>query len=232
MNLGALIAALADVDTPTVCNALVRLDPSLKGRNSTLDPVVPADAAMAPFTGVALTAKIVSSEPPADDHAALQARRFAYYRYLGAAQGTPSVIVMQDCGTRPGFGCIWGEIQVAIHRAMGLHGAVTDGAIRDLQAMRPDFGLLGGKVCPGSGFAHFVDFGTPVKVFGLDVNPGDLVHADRHGCVVIPAALADELPQAILRVAAREQTLLAALAAPGIDAQALIAAWTRFEATR
>ena len=56
-----IFAALAGVDTPTVCNAMIVLDPSLRGKNYTLDSVIPANADMASFTGHALTAKIVSS---------------------------------------------------------------------------------------------------------------------------------------------------------------------------
>jgi regulator of RNase E activity RraA len=223
-----LIAALAGVDTPTVCNALITLDASLKGRHYTLDPVVPGAPDLPPFTGYALTAKIVSSEPPADGHDALLARRFAYYRYLSQAR-RPSLVVMQDCGSRRGLGSIWGEINASIHKAMGLAGAVTDGAIRDLGSLPSGFQLIGGNVCPGSGFAHLVDFDTPVQVFGLAVSPGDLVHADRHGCVVIPPALAPRLPAAIGRVVQREKALLNAVNAPGFDCDRLIAAWRQFE---
>jgi regulator of RNase E activity RraA len=221
--------ALAGVDTGTVCNAMIVLDPSLRGKNYTLDAVLPPGAEMPPFTGYALTAKIVSSQPSKDGHDAMLARRFAYYRYLEQARGKPSVVVMEDCGERRGMGCIWGEIQVSIHKAMGVAGAVTNGAIRDIGSLPAGFGLLGGNVCPGSGFAHLVEFDTPVSVFGLPVSPGDLVHADRHGCVVIPAGLVEELPAAITRIAQRETTLMAALQAPGMGYEQLVAAWKVFE---
>jgi len=223
-----LFDALACVDTGTVCNAMIVLDPALRGKNYTLDAVVPASAEMPSFTGYAVTAKIVSSRPSKDGHDTMLERRFAYYRYLQQAR-RPSVVVMEDCGEPRGMGCIWGEIQVSIHKAMGLVGAVTNGAIRDIGSLPPGFGLLGGNVCPGSGFAHLVEFDTPVNVFGLPVSAGDLIHADRHGCVVIPASLQDALPAAIARVAEREQTLLAALNAPGFDADKLAAAWRVFE---
>lgn len=227
----AVIAALAGVDTPTVCNALIALDPSLKGTNYTLDPVVAADTAMPSFTGYALTAKINSSEAPADDEDTLLARRFAYYRYLEQAR-KPAVVVMQDCGTRRGYGSFWGEINVSVHKAMGLCGAITDGAIRDLGSLRSDFHLIGGNVCPGSGFGHLVAFDTPVSVFGLPVHPGDLIHADRHGCVVVPSQLAADLPTAIARLMKRERTFLATVNAPAVDSDQLIAAWLQFQKDR
>jgi regulator of RNase E activity RraA len=42
-------------------------------------------------------------------------------------------------------------------------------------------------------FAHLEDFDRPVNVFGMDVYPGDLVHADDHGAVIIPYAIAAEV---------------------------------------
>jgi regulator of RNase E activity RraA len=225
----SIFEALAGVDTPTVCNAMIVLDPSLRGKNYTLDAVVPANADMKSFTGYALTAKIVSDKPTKDSHETMLARRFAYYEYLEKARSRPSLVVMEDGGEQRGMGCIWGEIQVAIHRAMGLVGAVTNGAIRDIGTLPEDFPLIGGNVTPGSGFAHLVEFDTPVNVFGLAMSPGDLVHADRHGCIVIPADLVDALPKAIARVAERERTLLGALGAPGVTAEKLKEAWKVFE---
>jgi regulator of RNase E activity RraA len=223
-----IVEALAGIDTPTVCNALIVLDPSLRGKNYTLDTVVPASSSLSSFTGYALTAKIVSSEPSRDSHEVMLARRFAYYRYLSQAR-RPSLIVMEDCGSRPGLGSIWGEVNASIHKAMALTGAVTHGAIRDLGSLPAGFPLIGGSICPGSGFAHLVEFDTPVNVFGLPVAPGDLIHADRHGCVVIPPALVLSLPAAIARVAHRERALLAVVNAPGLDDKKLAAAWRVFE---
>ena len=244
-----IIDALAGIDTPTVCNALIVLDPSLRGKNYTLDALIAANLegsggdgiasppsggrpgggpAAATFTGYALTAKIISSEPSRDGHDAMLARRFAYYRYLSEAR-KPSLIVMEDCGRPRGLGSIWGEINVSIHKGLGLKGAVTNGAIRDLDSLPGGFPLIGGNVCPGSGFAHLVEFDTPVNVFGLPVSPGDLVHADRHGCVVVPSAWVAALPAAIARVAQREKTLLSVVNAPDFDYEKLVAAWKMFE---
>jgi len=226
-----LLAALAGIDTPTLCNALIVLDPTLRGRQYTLETVVPARPDTAPFTGYALTARIVSSEPPRDDHDTLSARRFAYYAYLAQAAG-PALLVMEDCGPRRGMGSIWGEINASIHKALGLVGAVTNGAIRDLDSLPDGFALIGGNVCPGSGFAHLVAFDTPVEVFGLPVAPGDLVHADRHGAVVVPPHLWAALPEAIASVLQRERRLLATVNAPGLSHERLVAAWQAFEVKR
>jgi len=224
----AIIEALRGIDTPTVCNAMIVMDPTLRGKNYTLDTVIAANPGLPPFTGYALTAKIVSSQPCTDGHEAMMQRRFAYYKYLAAA-GRPTVMVMQDCGSRRGVGSIWGEINASLHKAMGVAGVVTDGAIRDLDTLPAGYQLLGGNVTPGSGFAHLIDFDTPVSVFGLPVRPGDLVHAERHGCVVIRADLIDRLPAAIARVQQRETTLLDVLNGPDFDYDKLVQAWHQFE---
>jgi regulator of RNase E activity RraA len=229
--MSSLLARLRGVDTPTLCNALVTIDPALKGRRYTTAPVVPADPDHAPVSGFARTARIISSEPPADPPDTIRDRRFAYYRYVASGTG-PAIVVMQDIGSRPGFGCIWGGLNVALHKGLGVVGAITDGGIRDLGALAPDFLLLGGTVTPGSGFAHLVDFDTPVEVFGLVVRPGDLVHADRHGAVVIPMETVSRLEATIDLVLRREAILFEAAAAEGFDHSRLLEAWGRFEAER
>ncbi len=227
----SLLARLRTVDTPTVCNALVTIDPALKGRLSTTAPVIPARPGPGAVAGYARTARIISSEPPVDPPDAIRTRRFDYYRYI-AAGPVPSVVVMQDIGRRPGFGCIWGGLNAALHKGLGTSGAITNGAIRDLDEIDPAFLLLGGAVTPGAGFAHLIDFGMPVEVFGLPVNPGDLIHADRHGAVVIPPDAAPQLEAAIGLVLRREKILFDAAAAEGFDHPRLLEAWARFEAER
>jgi regulator of RNase E activity RraA len=47
-----------------------------------------------------------------------------------------------------------------------------------------------------------------VNVGGLTVRPGDLVHADQHGVLLIPDAIAAELPAAADRIVEREQEFI------------------------
>jgi len=224
---GKLSKLLLEVDTPTVCNALRVIDPTSCGKNYTIDRVIPADKTLPPVLGYAKTARIMSSEPPADP-SAIRARRFDYYRYV-AAGPRPSIVVMQDCGSRPGYGCIWGALSVAMHKGLGVAGAITNGAIRDLASLSPGFQLLGGNVCPGSGFAHLIDFDTPVTVFGLHVTPGALMLADQYGAVLIPDSFVPPLYRAIKLVQRRESALLAATEREGFDYDAFVAAWEAME---
>lgn len=222
-----LAELLKTVDTPTLCNALIAVDPALRARGYTTGSVVCADPSLPPMTGFACTARINSSEPADAPPDAMRQRRFDYYRYI--AEGpNPRIVVMQDIGGTRGLGCLWGGVNASIHKSLGVAGAVTDGAIRDLGTLPSGFQLLGGNVCPGSAYAHLVEFDVPVSVFGLDVTPGDLIHADHHGAVSIPVSALPKLPAAIDMVLRRETEFLAALASGG-GYESLIQAWRIME---
>ena len=83
--------------------------------------------------------------------------------------------------------------------------------------------MLAGSVGPAHAYSHVEAFDLPVTVAGMPVSTGDLVHADRHGAVVIPLAAVGELPAAARKVAAREAKILAVARAQGCTAEKLIA---------
>jgi regulator of RNase E activity RraA len=68
---------------------------------------------------------------------------------------------------------------------------------------------------------HAVDFGTQVNVAGMIVRDGDLIHADRHGAVVIPDGLARKVIEAAALIARREAVLIGASRQPGFNFDAL-----------
>ena len=137
------------------------------------------------------TALIRSALPPGLSAAEQRQARLEYYRYV-ADGGGPKIVVIQDVDSRIGFGCFWGEVQTAIHKALGCRGLVTDGGVRDLDAVAPEFQVLCGKVTPSHAWVHAIAFGGTVDVFGMVVRSDDLIHADRHGAVVIPHEVARE----------------------------------------
>ena len=126
-------------------------------------------------------------------------------------------------GAHAGTGAFWGEVQSAIHRGMGAVGLVTNGSIRDLPQWAPGFQVLAGNIGPSHAFSHVEAFDLPVNVAGMPVRTGDLVHADRHGAVVVPLAAVRDLPAAARKVAAREAKILAVARAPGCTAEKLVA---------
>jgi regulator of RNase E activity RraA len=223
MDTDAIIATLRRHDTPTVWNALTKLrGNSVEGL--TLGAPIASDPALR-MVGYAVTARMTSDHPAPLSQAEKDEIRFAYYRMVGSAPG-PRIVVMEDAGTRPGLGSIWGEVHAAIHRALGCDGVITNGAMRDLDAL-DGFPILAGSICLGNGFTQIREIGQPVTVFGLTVRPGDLIHADRHGAMVVPPDHLPALPAAIEALLAGEQALIRAARAPGFDAEALISLWQK-----
>jgi regulator of RNase E activity RraA len=221
-----LVAELRTVDTPTVCNALELLAPARRGYGFTTRPLVCTRPDLAPIVGVARTATIRSAHP--SDLSVAEARELsdAYYSYVDAGP-KPSVVVIQDIDEQRGYGSFWGEVNSAIHSGFGCVGVVTDGGVRDLADIAPGFQMLAGQVIPSHAFVHVVDIGRPVTVAGMRVRDGDLVHADRHGAVVVPHDVAAGVREAADRVIRRERVILDAARSPGFDAERLRAAQGR-----
>ena len=140
--------------------------------------------------------------------------RIGYYAYIEAGP-RPSVAVIADRDiAEPGVGAFWGEVQTNVHKALGCDGVITDGSVRDLPMMAPGFFVLAGSVMPSHVHADIVAFDTPVTIMGLTIEPGDLIHADRHGMAIVPQAAAAEVPAAADLLARREKVLLDACRRP------------------
>jgi regulator of RNase E activity RraA len=172
------------------------------------------------MVGYARTALIRSALPPGLSAAEQRQARLEYYRYV-ASGGGPKVVVIQDVDSRIGFGCFWGEVQTAIHKALGCQGLVTDGGVRDLDAVAPGFQVLCGKVTPSHAWVHAIAFGGTVDVFGMIARSDDLIHADRHGAVVIPREVAREVAKAAELCARREEPILKVARSPDFSLEAL-----------
>lgn len=218
----ALIDVLRSVDTPTVCNALELATGGRSAHGFTYGTLIAAPGPKAPMLGYARTARIRAMAPATDPPPQLRARRLAYYRYVASTSPLqPTLVVMQDLDTRPGTGAFWGEVNSTVHRALGVAGVLTNGSVRDLGDLAPDFPILAGSIGPSHAHVHVVDFGEPVEVFDLRVTHDTLLHADRHGAVLIPPQVLAELPACIRQTQRKEAPLLAAARRPGFDVDAL-----------
>lgn len=224
-----LLARLAEADTPTICNALELVVPQRRATGFTSRPLVVASPSLKPIVGLARTATIRAREPSSRTSAEAKKLRLDYYRYIAAENGLPTIAVIQDLDDPPGFGAFWGEVNSAVHKGLGCLGCVTNGSIRDLDALAPGFQLLAGSVGPSHAWVHIEAFGCDVNVHGMTVRHGDLVHADRHGAVVIPVEAAAQLPEAIELCQRREAPILTAARAPGFSVEKLAAAWAEAE---
>jgi regulator of RNase E activity RraA len=200
-------AALRAFDTPTICNALEVVVPERRALGFTTDTLICPYPQLPPMVGYARTALIRSALRSGLSGAEQRQARLEYYRYVASGDG-PKVVVIQDVDWRIGFGCFWGEVQTAIHKGLGCQGLVTNGGVRDLDAVAPEFQVLCGKVTPSHAHVHSIAFGNTVDVFGMIVGSDDLIHADRHGAVVIPHEVAREVPKAAELCGRREAPIL------------------------
>ena len=227
----AMLDVLRSVDTPTVCNAIEAVQGKRGFNNFTKSTMVASAPDEKAVVGYALTAKVAASAAPQEPADETKKRRMAYYKYMAEGQ-QPSVAVIEDCDFPNCVGAFWGEINTTIHKGFGVSGVVTNGVVRDLGDLPSGFPVIAGSVGPSHAFVHVKTFGTPVSIFGLAVEQGDLIHADRHGALVIPAEITSSLKNAIETLIATERLILDPANQPGFDFEAFTEAWTEFEEAR
>ncbi len=216
---------LRKLDTPTVCNALEIVAPRRRGYGYTVKPLLCTRPDLPPMVGFARTATIRAQHPSLITGAEARQRQDDYYSYVATGL-TPAIMVIEDLdGDDRGYGSWWGEVNSNVHKGLGCLGVITDGSVRDLPDIAPGFQMLADRVGPSHAFVHPVDHGIPVTVAGMHVEHDDLIHADQHGAVVIPAELAAAVPGAAADIARREAVIIAAAQEPGFDMERLRKAW-------
>ena len=182
---------LKKYDTPTVSNALefFELQPKVKGfMNHTMQSAIKIDE---PMVGYAVTAKCSASYPPTPAQMALVEQHYA--NVLNTPQ---AVTVIQDVDPAP-IGSFWGEVNVSQHKALGSVGTITEGGVRDLTEIEKiGFGYFSTCILVSHAYIHMEDVNCPVQAGGITVYPGDLIHADRHGALVVPNEIVGELADA------------------------------------
>ena len=211
---------LTEWDTPTICNGLEHLSSEYRVKSFTVEQMQCFDPSLPPIIGYARTAMIRSMTPPEGKPEDIREMRARYYETISAPPN-PSISVIQDLDPTPGFGAFWGEVNTAIHKGLGCLGVVTNGSFRDIDACAPGFQLLGGKVAPSHAWVHLVAIECEVNIFGMAVKPNDIIHADRHGAVVVPEECVKELPSAIDVLTRREAVILEVARSPGFSVEIL-----------
>ena len=225
-----LFNLLSRVDTPTVCNAIEVVQGKRGFQGFTRGTMVCTEPGIA-VVGYAATAQIAALAPPTEQPEVIRARRMAYYKAMFDAP-RPCVAVIEDLDYPNCIGAYWGEINTTIHKGFGLSGALTNGVVRDLGDLPQGFPVIAGSVGPSHGFVHVRSIGQPVRVMGLEVHHGDLVHADRHGAVVVPPDVTGSLANAIRKLQETERLVLDPARAPGFDFTDFEVAWAAFEKAR
>lgn len=198
------VEALRNISSPTIANAIETFEVRPRGEGYTnvgVQCFFPERGAM---VGYACTAMILSGQPAASRRLV---SRTEYWEYVGQAP-LPKVNVVQDISPVP-LGAYFGEVNSHIHLALGSNGVITNGTVRDLEEVRATkFNVFASGVSVSHGFAHLEDFNRPVKVFGMTVQPGDLIHADQHGAVVIPKSIARDVVAAARSIERAEREMI------------------------
>jgi regulator of RNase E activity RraA len=222
-----LLETLGRYDTPTICNALEIVAPERRLVGYTTKPLVCPFPNLPPMVGYARTVTIRSVVKSSLAAAEQSKRRIAYYEYVGTGEG-PRIVVIQDIdGPDVGYGAFWGEVQSNVHKALGCLGVVTDGSIRDIPQWAPGFQALAGSVGPSHAWVHADSFSGEVRVAGMTVRSGDLIHADCHGAVVIPLDVAAKVPEAAELCGRRETPILDIARSPAFTLEKLKEALAR-----
>jgi 4-hydroxy-4-methyl-2-oxoglutarate aldolase len=203
--LPADLALLRQYDTPTICNVieLFNVRPRTAGY---MDRRIRACFLnMPPMVGYASTAMFRAAFAPAEGSA---------YKSLGdqvqafESLPGPPIVVFQDLDDPP-VAATFGEIMCATYQAFGAAGLITSGAARDLEQV----GRLGfpafscGAIC-SHGYGHMLAIHEPVRVGGIAVRAGDLLHADANGVTTIPLEIASEVAHAAIEYIAAEAVIL------------------------
>lgn len=212
------IEALKKITSPSVANAIetFKVRPREQGNLSSDIRAVFPD--MGPMVGYAVPCVIRAEQGPIEGH---RASTYGWWDYVLTIPA-PRVIVVHDLDDPRGQGAQWGEVQANIHRALGCVGVVTDGSVRDLDEVRAlGFQFCAAHVSVSHANVHMVDFGIPIKVGGVLIKPGDLIHGDQHGVCTIPHDIAGKIPEAIAKVEADEREIISVCQSPGFSGDKL-----------
>jgi 4-hydroxy-4-methyl-2-oxoglutarate aldolase len=197
------LQALARISTPTLSNAIEAFNVRPRNHGFMSPEIRCLFPDMDVMVGYAVTARFTADQP-----AARPASRYEFWRHV-LEMPEPRVLVLQDLDKPAGAGAFVGEIMASIHKRLGCVGVITDGYLRDVDEVRAlGFHFFAAGVCVSHAYVDLVDYGGPVKVGGLVVRPGDLLHADKHGVLAVPKEIAPALPQAAQGVFEREQRIL------------------------
>jgi 4-hydroxy-4-methyl-2-oxoglutarate aldolase len=172
-------------NTPSIYNGweqITKHNTHSEGFN--IEPTTDFMPYMGPMIGYAITVVI---EPGNEEHLKKNPNAWTQYREYVASIPGPKIVVVQDLDKPFLYGAFWGEVNSNIHKALGCVGTITDGAIRDIDEMNNvGFKALSRGVCVGHAFSYPIRWNCEVEVFGSKIYPGQLIHADKHGFLIIP----------------------------------------------
>jgi regulator of RNase E activity RraA len=221
-ELGSVLEEIRQFDTCTIANAIEQFQVRLRNEGYARPGLRCVTGGNPRLIGYAATARLRSSDPPMSGKAYLD--RTDWWTAIERLP-RPRIAVIEDRDVAAGAASCVGEIHAAILKAFGCLGVITNGAVRDIPGVqRLPFDMFAGAVAVSHSYSHLVDLGEPVEILGLRVASGDLLYADCHGVISIPAEIAAQLPAAAAKIRDHEQRIVAVCQSPDFSREKLLQA--------
>jgi regulator of RNase E activity RraA len=198
--------ALRQFDTCLVANAIERFNLRLRNTGFTGGGIrcVFPDAPL--MVGYAVTARLRCGEPPMRG-GTFHDRSDLWNSIL--AVPAPRIAVLEDMDDPPGQGAFVGGVHASVLKALGCIGYLTNGAVRELPSVRTmGVQLFAGSLTVSGAYAHTFEVGAEIRIGGMDVRPGDLLHGDLHGVINVPLQVAAQIPGVAAQVQSDERKVI------------------------
>ena len=209
-----VIEALQEFDSATVSNAIEAFNVRDHTEGYASMEVRCLFPELPPMVGYAVTC-IADSTTPGPRRPGRQIE----FLDLVAAAPNPSIIVIQTVGPDPLRTCLGGDMICLAYQRLGGAGLVIDGGIRDVRGIRrnaPGFQVFAPGVVVSHGTLVKLEVDVPVKIGGLDINPGDLLHGDESGLVNVPLDIAQSVAEQAKLVREEEAEVVELLHKPSL----------------
>jgi len=214
------LEAIREFDTCNIANAIEKFGVRLRNEGYTRPGLRCLTGGFPRLLGYAGTARIRSSDPPMTG--SRYSDRTDWWAGIQSIPA-PRIAVIQDLHAESGLGSVVGEVHAAVLKALQCEGVITNGTARDIPAVsRMQFPVFARSAAVSHSYTHIVDYGQPVRIFGLEVRPGDLLLADCHGVVSIPHEIAAQLPEMATRIRVQEQRIIDFCQSPGFSTEGLL----------
>jgi regulator of RNase E activity RraA len=212
------IEYLKSVDSPTLSNAIELLD--IRPRSAGFLPL--SIRCLFPelgrMVGYAVTAEVetMTRREPADPN-----RFIELYQAVEQAP-KPAVIVFQEIGGHGDYAAHCGEVMATAFTALGAVGLVSDCAVRDLPEVRAlGFRYFARGAVVSHAYFRIHRVSVPVHIGGEIVRPGDLIHADENGVLLVPPGIQGVVEAKVDAIRLRERKLMDYMKSPQFTVQGL-----------
>jgi 4-hydroxy-4-methyl-2-oxoglutarate aldolase len=212
--------SLQALDSCSVANAIERFNLQLRNEGYTEGGLTCQFPEMGSMLGYAFTLQVRSYAPPTKSKAYDFENTLWWDGLLALPK--PRILIVQDMDRQPGVGALVGELHTEVLKKLGCIGVVTNGAVRDVDRVKPlNFHMFSNQLSVSHGYSHVVHSGGRVQIGGLEIGAGDLIHGDQHGIIRIPRELASRIPQTAEALRQKEAEIVAFCKSPTFSVEEL-----------